>query len=78
MYEQIRAQLARQRDTQRLHDLGPRAVLELLEEIGCNHDIVDDVSKRLAGYARIDPRVLRHLGGDRFAPSVLRVMGGAA
>jgi hypothetical protein len=56
--------------TARLHELGPRALLEFLLELLDGADLVE----RLEVYAAIDPATLRALGGDRLPP--LRVIGG--
>ncbi|MFC7332929.1 hypothetical protein [Rhodocista pekingensis] len=63
----------RQRHAATLHRLGPRAVLELLEELERAHRLppgaLDDL---LDSYATLDPAVLRALGGDRFPPRPIR------
>ena len=61
--------LRRQRLVERLHRLGPRAVFELLAELARHHpDIAEDLDRRLARYAALDPAMLAATGGDRFAP----------
>src|SRR5258708_6635109 len=55
-----------QRRIAHLHKLGERALHEFLIEIVTAHGIADDVERRLEDYARIDPGILRALGGDRF------------
>ena len=55
-----------QRMAQHLHGLGPRAVYEFIAELARAHG--DDVVRRLEGYHKLDPAVLRALGGDRFPP----------
>ena len=50
-----------------LHDLGPRPVLEILYEICVARDIpIADLLERLGRYPRLDPSVVKALGGDRF------------
>ena len=61
-----------QHDVERLHRLGPRAIFELLSEIGRQRQcltLVEDCARR---YADLDPTVVRELGGDRFAGLPLR------
>ena len=63
--------LRRQRHIEQLHRLGPRVLAELLAEIERHHpEIVDDIDRRLARYAELDPEILRALGGDRFPPRI--------
>jgi hypothetical protein len=53
-----------QRQVERLHDLGPRAVGELLREVANGADL----GLCLTRYARLDPAVVKALGGDQFPP----------
>ena len=55
----------------RLYDLGPRAVLEPLSEIGRARMCRVLIEQRVDAYCRLDPRVLRELGGDRLPPAPL-------
>ena|SRR5438309_9347174 len=71
---QYPAQLRRQRDVEQICRI-PRLVAELLDEIGRHHRIEDDIGRRLAAYASLDPGLLRALGGDRFAASPTRLIG---
>jgi len=45
-------------DVERLHRLGPRAVYELLAEIGRERLLRVDIERRVARYARLDPASL--------------------
>jgi hypothetical protein len=63
--------LVRQRQVEALHRLGPRVVGELLDEISRHHRLDDDIARRLARYAALDPGVLRALNADRFPPAPL-------
>ena len=63
-----------ERAASRLAPLGPRVVLELLVEIGCAHDCLPDVSKRLGRYAELDPRMVRAVRADRIAPRRLALV----
>ncbi len=62
----IVADLAFQRNVERLHRLGPRPQYELLREIeqrfGCGNFIRDRVKR----FAELDPGLVQVLGGDRF------------
>jgi hypothetical protein len=58
--------LRRRRQVQAVHRLGSRTVGELLDEITRHHGIADDINRRLARYAAIDPEILRAFGGDRW------------
>lgn len=60
-----------QRDLEKLHRLGPRAVYHLLDEIGCRHSCRTFIEDRASRYAELDPAVLARLGGDRFPPVAL-------
>jgi hypothetical protein len=53
----------------------PRLVAELLAELGRYHEIEADVERRLERYAELDLHVLHGVGGDRFPPSPLRLVG---
>jgi hypothetical protein len=64
--------IRRQRHVERLCGT-PRLVAELLGEIGRHHCIADDIDRRLARYAGMDPAVLAALGGDRFPPRLWAV-----
>lgn len=60
-----------------LHQLGPRAVGELLAEIAEAWDIPDrDLFDHLERYARLDREVLAALNGVRFAPTPLTALPG--
>lgn len=66
-----------ERNVARLCELGPRAVGELLAELGASSLRMTEIEATLARYARLDPVVVRDLDGDRFAPRpTLRVVGG--
>ena len=69
--------LRRQRQVERLHRLGARAVFELVDEIARHHpDIADDLDARLARFARLDPAVLAAVGADRLPGPPMRAIGG--
>ncbi len=61
----------RQRAAARLHDLGPRPVLEALIAVAAGGDL-DDV---LADFARLDPDIVHALRGDAFPRNVFAVAG---
>ena len=56
----------------RLHALGPRATYELLRELIAGADPFN----RLEVYARLDPKILRALGGDELPIESLHVIDG--
>ncbi len=60
------ADLALRRTVERVHGLGPRAVYELLVEIGEQRLCWTYLEQRIRRYAEIDPEHLTALGGDRF------------
>ncbi len=57
-----------ERQVEHLHRLGPRAVAELLIEIAHCTGQSGVIADRLQAYARLDPAVLRAVGGDKFPP----------
>jgi hypothetical protein len=61
----------------RLWRLGPRAVAEFLNELAIDRDLAAEIERKLEAYASIDSSHLSALGGDRFAPSPMRIAGGA-
>ena len=63
---EVVADLAFRRKVERLHRLGPRAVTELLTEIGEQRLCRTYLEQRVRRYAEIDPEHLAALGGDRF------------
>ena len=60
--------LRRQRHIQKLHGLGPRALDELLIEIGAERGITTIIDQKLKRYAELDPEALEMAGGDEFPP----------
>jgi hypothetical protein len=75
---QAQQRLRRQRHAQQLHRLGERALHEFVEELRRHHpEIAVDIDARLARYADVDPRLLTALGGDKFAPLPLHIVGSA-
>jgi hypothetical protein len=64
--------MRRQRLVTRVHELGPRALFELLNEI--EKYGVADLDHRLAKYADIDVELLRWLGADRFPPPPIHLV----
>jgi hypothetical protein len=61
----------RQRMATAVHALGARVMFELLDEIGRNHGIANDVDKRLERYAALDRKLVHAFGADRFPPPPL-------
>ncbi len=54
------------RQVEKLYRLGPRAIGELLAEIGEQRGIQTFIEQRLAAYAALDPEVVRELDGVQF------------
>ena len=66
--------LRRQRQVQRVHGLGSRALYELLIEIGAEFGITAFIEQKIERYAALDPEAVRLAGGDRFpAPPIHEV-----
>ena len=66
------ADLRFRRQVERLHRLGPRAVAELLAEIGAERSITTIVDRKLDRYTDLDPAALEATGGDKFWPTPVR------
>ncbi len=66
------ADLRFRRKVQRLHNLGPRAVGELLAEVGAERGVQTIIEQKLDRYAEIDPDALEAAGGDKFWPAPVR------
>ncbi len=66
--------LRRRLHVERLHRLGPRALDELLLEIGAEMSCLTAIETRLERYAGLDRGVVAAVGGDRFPPSPLHAM----
>lgn len=62
------AERAFDRQAEALQRLGPRAVAELLRELAARGMQCTLIEQLLARYARLDPEIVRAVGGDRFAP----------
>ena len=67
--------MRRQRYVERLCQLGPRVVAELLDELDRHHQLGGDLDDRLERYAQLDATVLAALGADRFPALPLRCVG---
>ena len=52
----------------RLHRLGPRAVYELLREIGQAGACPTFIKSRVSRYAELEPEIVRAVGGDQMPP----------
>jgi hypothetical protein len=70
------AMLLRQWLCTRVHDLGPRVLYELLEELDRYHALDADLDRRLERYAELDPGLLRAVGANKFAARPLHLAGG--
>ncbi len=63
------------RDVERLHALGPRALLELLAELGRERLIRTRIECLVARYATIEAATLALVGADRFPPASDEIEG---
>ena len=68
---EIVARLHFRRQVERLHRLGPRAVAELLAEIGAERGVTTIIDAKLTRYAAIDPMTLEAASVDQFWPAPL-------
>ena len=66
------ADLRFRRRVERLHRLGPRAVAELLAEIGVERGIGTIIDRKLDLYVDLDIAAIEATGGDKFWPLPLR------
>ena len=60
------AELRFQRQVEKLHALGSRAVGELLAEIGEQRSCRTFIDQRLEAYSRLDPEIVKAVDGDKF------------
>ena len=74
----IVADLAFQRDIERLHRLGPRPQYELLREIERQYGCARFIRDRVKTYAALDPAAVHATGGSRFPaePEIILLEGG--
>jgi hypothetical protein len=63
-----------QRQIEAIYRLGPRVFGKLLDEIARYHNLRDDIDRRLAQYAGLDPVTVSSLGADRFPPAPLHLL----
>ena len=72
---EIVARLHFRRQVERLHRLGPRAVAELLAELGAERGVMKIIDTKLDHYAAIDPMTLEAATGDKFWPVPIHEVG---
>jgi len=60
----------------RLHNLGARAVGEMLAELGAERGIQTIIDQKLDTYGGLNPEVLEAVGGDDFWPVSLHEVRG--
>ena len=72
---QQRRRLRPQRQIERIHFLGARVLIELVDELDRYHGLGDDLDRRLEANAALAPDLLTALGGDRFPHAPLRFVG---
>jgi hypothetical protein len=65
------------RDVEQLHRLGPRAIYELLAELGARQLLRSEIEALVGRYSRVDPVALRLAAGDRMPPTPLRALRNA-
>lgn len=65
---EVVADLRFRRQVEHLHRLGPRAIGELLAELGAERSIMTVIEQKLDAYAELDPEALEATGGDGFWP----------
>jgi hypothetical protein len=77
---QASQRLKRQHLVERVNSLhSSRVWFEFVDEVVRHHpEIADDIDRRLERYARLDATLLCAVGGDKFAPSPVRLVGGAS
>jgi hypothetical protein len=64
------------RDLSAHHRLGPRVLAELLAEFSREHLFRTTIEAQLRRYAeRPEPTLIRAVGGDRFSPGPMRILG---
>ncbi len=63
--------LRRRRHVERLHELGPRALDELLIEIGAERSCLTSMEMTLERYSGLSRDVIAAVDGDRFWPAPL-------
>jgi hypothetical protein len=68
--------LRRERQVEQIHRLGARAVFELLQQLDRDHGLGRQLDRQLERFAGLDAGILAAVGGDRFAPAPLHVVGG--
>jgi hypothetical protein len=67
--------LRRQRLVRHLHQLGERAVAELLAELGVERSIGTIIDEKLLRFSRLDPATLKALGAERIPPVPIHAVG---
>ena len=66
------ANLRFRRQVEYLHSLGPRAIAELLAEIGAERSIRTVIDRKLDRYSQLKSEALKATGGDAFCAPPLR------
>lgn len=69
---EIVADLRFRRRVLRLHNLGARAVGEMLAELGAERGIQTIIDQKLDTYTELDPGMIEAVGGDDFWPAPIR------
>ena len=66
--------LAFERDVVKLHQLGARAIVELLRDVGAQTMKMTTIESKVADFADLDPGVVRAMGGDDFGPAPIHLV----
>ncbi len=64
------------RQVEHLYSLGPRAIAELLAEIGAERGIRTVIDQKLDRFCQLRPEALSAAGGDRFPAVPVRLVEG--
>jgi hypothetical protein len=65
-----------QREVKRLHDVGPRALYQVLDELGARFLRRTEIETVVRKYAALDPVAAEAVGARGFAPMPLHVVEG--
>src|SRR5262249_2430588 len=65
-----------ERAVARLHRLGPRPLYEMLVDLAARRLLGSEIEEAVNRFAALDPVMVEAVGGDRFAPIPLHLVGG--
>ena len=73
--QDARHRLQRRQLIERSYRLGPRVIVECIEDLVCQHELDQHkLESRLEAFAGLDPDALAITGGDRLPPAPLRLV----